>query len=110
MKEVGSALRWLLMNPNKAKLRRKDNMILYTDTVQGKQTCRDDLWAISSEELAAHQSALLNSIRWPEKMEPIVKNGVYLPTSTRNLLIEGYNDGIDQCRAAVTEALKGGEK
>ena len=32
--------------------------IYYTDTINGKQTCRDDLWAITTEELRAIESRL----------------------------------------------------
>ena len=32
--------------------------VLYTDTVKGEQVCRDDLWAVSTEELNAIHNEL----------------------------------------------------
>jgi len=43
-------------------LMRKDNMLLYTDTIQGKQVLRDDMWAITTDELKAlEQEAVLRA-------------------------------------------------
>ena len=43
-------------------LMRKDNMLLYTDTIQGKQVLRDDMWAVTTDELKAlEQDAVLRA-------------------------------------------------
>lgn len=50
--------------------KREHRMILYTDTINGAQTCRDDLWAVSTEELAeasAKLQELINSIIGEDK-------------------------------------------
>lgn len=41
--------------------------VLYTDTLEGRQTCRDDLWAVTTDELndlhrAVQNAATINSI------------------------------------------------
>lgn len=38
------------------KIQSNERMVLYNDSVNGKQTFRDDLWAISTEELKQVES------------------------------------------------------
>lgn len=41
--------------------------ILYVDTVGGNQTHRDDLWAISTEEIAQIQTLIKELLAWRNK-------------------------------------------
>lgn len=83
-------------------LRRKDNMILYTDTVQGKQTLRDDMWAVSTEELeayvAAQQLALLDRL---EKTLPKKMFADLWDDGEIELSKDSYNKAIDNALTAL---------
>jgi hypothetical protein len=72
--------------------------IFYTDELKGKQVCRDDLWAVSTDELNAiyHRLTLLEKVteiaaKRPNKMGP------------------HYMIWMDTMDAAILAALKGGK-
>jgi hypothetical protein len=66
-------------------------VILYTDSIRGKQTCRDDLWAITGDELRALLAARLSARAADAPSEPTLDD---LITAHRIALTPEYEGGF----------------
>lgn len=82
--------------------------ILYTDSIKGQQTCRDDLWAITTEDIKAVRDALSRSRG--EALEEAAKMCYENPQphSSENQseeYIEAYNTASSDCGHRI-RALK----
>lgn len=78
--------------------------LLYTDTIRGEQICRDDMWAVTTDELNELNSPSPQPEDWAGEFDKVVEEWMFTPDGTSivpvvkafisKLAQEKYEEGI----------------